>query len=172
MTAAEDDQFPPLTPEQLESVWSAYQRLPKPALVHCGAGVNRTGARWPTSGNVLVEVTISRRSPKLGAATAPGPLRHFRSILSAMTMPSIYHISQHGREPITDVDSFETVEGADRAGGPGRYHVDEISVEPLPSGHTSRWRGVAVRRPDGTVELLSDRPAWTGDRPRSSVWAE
>ena len=44
MIEAEDDQFPPLTPEQLESVWSAYQRLPKPVLVHCGAGVNRTGA--------------------------------------------------------------------------------------------------------------------------------
>ena len=44
MIEAEDDQFPPLTPEQLESVWSAYRRLPKPVLVHCGAGVNRTGA--------------------------------------------------------------------------------------------------------------------------------
>jgi protein tyrosine/serine phosphatase len=44
MIEAEDDRIPPLTPEQLNAVWSAYQRLTKPLLVHCGAGVNRTGA--------------------------------------------------------------------------------------------------------------------------------
>jgi hypothetical protein len=37
--------------------------------------------------------------------------------------------------------------------GPGRYHVDEIAADPLPSGHTSRRRGVAIRHPDGRVEL-------------------
>ena len=30
----EDDRFPPLTPEQLKAIWSAYQRLTKPLLVH------------------------------------------------------------------------------------------------------------------------------------------
>ena len=56
MIEAEDDRFPPLTPEQLKAVWSAYQRLTKPLLVHCGAGVNRTGAApahiqdWPGLG--------------------------------------------------------------------------------------------------------------------------
>jgi hypothetical protein len=53
-------------------------------------------------------------------------------------MPSVYRITQPGQEPLTDVDTVEAVEGAVRAGGPGRYHVDEISADPLPSGHTSR----------------------------------
>jgi hypothetical protein len=54
-------------------------------------------------------------------------------------MPSMYCISRPGREPIRDVDSVEAVEGTIRAGGPGCYHVDEISSDPLPSGHTS-WK--------------------------------
>ena len=33
----------PFTPEQLEAAWEAYQRLPKPVLVHCSAGFDRTG---------------------------------------------------------------------------------------------------------------------------------
>ena len=34
----------------------------------------------------------------------------------------------------------------------GRYHVDEIRAEPLPSGHTSTAWGSLVRHPDGRVE--------------------
>jgi protein tyrosine phosphatase (PTP) superfamily phosphohydrolase (DUF442 family) len=38
-----DRQRPPLTPEHLEQVCDAYRALPKPVLVHCSAGMDRTG---------------------------------------------------------------------------------------------------------------------------------
>ena len=39
---------------------------------------------------------------------------------------------------------------------PGRYHVEEIAADPLPSGHTSRRWGVAIEHPAGRVELDPD----------------
>jgi len=71
-------------------------------------------------------------------------------------MPSIYRISRSGQEPITDVDSVEAVELVVRAGDPGRYHVDEIGSEPLPSGHVSRRWGVGIKRTDGRVTIKPD----------------
>ena len=38
-----DGQKEPFTPEELEAAWQAYQHLPKPVLVHCSAGHDRTG---------------------------------------------------------------------------------------------------------------------------------
>jgi protein tyrosine phosphatase (PTP) superfamily phosphohydrolase (DUF442 family) len=40
---AQDHRQPPLSQEQVERVWAAYQELPKPVLVHCSAGLDRTG---------------------------------------------------------------------------------------------------------------------------------
>ena len=38
-----DGQPEPFTPAQLEAAWDAFRRLPKPVLVHCSAGFDRTG---------------------------------------------------------------------------------------------------------------------------------
>jgi protein tyrosine phosphatase (PTP) superfamily phosphohydrolase (DUF442 family) len=38
-----DGQGEPFTPAQLDEAWEAFARLPKPVLVHCSAGHDRTG---------------------------------------------------------------------------------------------------------------------------------
>jgi hypothetical protein len=51
-------------------------------------------------------------------------------------------------EDILDVDSVEKIEPAIRSSPPGRYHIDEIIADPLPSGHTPRRHGAPCRRRD------------------------
>lgn len=38
-----DQQTHPFTEEQYELAWAHFQKLPKPVLVHCSAGMDRTG---------------------------------------------------------------------------------------------------------------------------------
>ena len=68
----------------------------------------------------------------------------------------MYRISRNGHEPIVDVDQVEAIEPVVRSSKPGRYDVDEISADPLPSGHTSwRW-GIGIKRNDETVVIEPD----------------
>ncbi len=63
----------------------------------------------------------------------------------------MFRVSQQGG----GIDDADTIEGARevvRGRPPGRYDVDEIRTEPLPSGHTSRSWGRLIRHPDGRVE--------------------
>ena len=39
-----DHRCPPLDADQLEAVFRAWRDLPKPVLIHCSAGIDRTGA--------------------------------------------------------------------------------------------------------------------------------
>jgi hypothetical protein len=68
----------------------------------------------------------------------------------------MFRFSQNGQEPIIDADHVEAIEPTIRASELGRYHVDEISADPLPSGHTSRRWGVGIKRGDGTVVIEPD----------------
>jgi hypothetical protein len=69
----------------------------------------------------------------------------------------MYRISPNGQEPNFDVDQAEAIEPAIRSSKPGRYHVDEISADPLPSGHTSRRWGIGIKRVERSIALESDQ---------------
>ena len=68
----------------------------------------------------------------------------------------MFRISRAGQERIINVDSVEKLAPEIHAPPPGRYHVDEISAVPLPSGHTSRRWGVGIKRADGSVVVKPD----------------
>jgi hypothetical protein len=58
-----------------------------------------------------------------------------------------------------DADTNDSAREIVRQQEPGRYRIDEISRDPLPSGHTSRrWR-VGIKKADGSVMLEPD--PWT-----------
>jgi hypothetical protein len=69
---------------------------------------------------------------------------------------SIFRVSRRDDEQVVDADSVEQAEKTIGSGQPGRYHVDEISRDPLPSGHTSRRWGIGIKRNDGTVAIDPD----------------
>jgi hypothetical protein len=70
----------------------------------------------------------------------------------------MFRVGQKG-EGLDDADTIEGAREIVQDEPPGRYDVDEISAEPLPAGHTSRRRGVAVKHWDAKVELIKDQPA-------------
>ena len=49
---------------------------------------------------------------------------------------SVFRIVDRDGEILADADSLDGVTEIVRRAPPGRYHVDEISADPLPSGHT------------------------------------
>jgi hypothetical protein len=69
----------------------------------------------------------------------------------------IFRISENGQEPITDVNQVEAIEHAIHSIEPGRYHVEAITADPLPSGHNSRRWGVGIKRVERSIALESDQ---------------
>jgi hypothetical protein len=74
----------------------------------------------------------------------------------ALSEATMFRISQNGHEPVIDVSLVDQVEPALRAAKAGRYHLDEISADPLPSGHTSRRWGVVTKGKDGSATFEPD----------------
>ena len=66
-------------------------------------------------------------------------------------MPSTYLLIDATGELFCDASSKERLEGILGHLDPGRYTVDEIATDPLPSGHTARRWGVILKLDDGTI---------------------
>jgi hypothetical protein len=60
------------------------------------------------------------------------------------------------RDPVGAASDVKGLRHLAESLGPGRYHVDQIAADPLPSGHTSRRWGSAIKHPEGRVELDPD----------------
>ena len=73
-------------------------------------------------------------------------------------MPSIFSVNRPDGEPIGTAECADDIRAMLEPLPPGRYHVDEISSDQLPSGHTSRRWGVGIKRGDWTVTI--DRDPW------------
>ena len=71
-------------------------------------------------------------------------------------MMLVYRVSDPNDDLVVDVDSIGAIERVIRSAKPGRYLVDEISSDPLPSGHTSRRWGVEINHADGRVTMDPD----------------
>jgi hypothetical protein len=66
----------------------------------------------------------------------------------------MFRVSQN--DLIGDEGTIEGVREIVRQQPLGRYHIEEISVDPLSSGHTAHRWGIAISNPDGSVELEPD----------------
>ena len=75
-------------------------------------------------------------------------------------MSRILRVNDRHGEPIGTADSPDGVSSIVMGLDPGRYHVDEISADPLPSRHRSRRWGIGIKHPGGMVTL--DLDPWPG----------
>ena len=66
-------------------------------------------------------------------------------------MSITYRLVDSKGEMLSDADTIEYLKDILGHLEPGRYTVDEISSEPLPSGHTARRWGVLLKLDDGTI---------------------
>jgi hypothetical protein len=66
-------------------------------------------------------------------------------------MPITYSLIDSKGEMLSHADTIGYLKGILTHLDPGRYTVDEISTEPLPSGHTARRWGVILKLEDGTI---------------------
>ena len=69
---------------------------------------------------------------------------------------SFFRVVAREGEMLADADSIDEVTEILRTTPAGRYHIDEISANPLPPGHTARRWGFEIRQPNGRVVLESD----------------
>jgi hypothetical protein len=67
----------------------------------------------------------------------------------------MYRISK-GLDHGVDLAQVDEIKPAVNASEPGRYQADQIKRDPLPSGHTSRRCGVAIKKQDGPVVIEAD----------------
>ena len=68
----------------------------------------------------------------------------------------MFRISNDTNWPIVKVEDVADIVTAIRAAKPGRYHVDEMTVDLLPSGRIVRHWGVVIKRADGSVVFEPD----------------
>lgn len=73
-------------------------------------------------------------------------------------MARILRVNNPDGDPIGTAESDEGVERLLEDLPPGRYHIDEISADPLPSGHTSRRWGIGFKYGDWSLAI--DRDSW------------
>jgi hypothetical protein len=69
---------------------------------------------------------------------------------------TMFRISNSRSDKFVDVDTVGAIGDVIRSSNPGRYHVDEIGADLLPSGPTARRWGVGIKWADGSVAIEPD----------------
>ena len=97
---------------------------------------------------------LARAAVFSGRSTIPATAAG-RRVLGRIDVALVVKIG-NGQEPIVDVEPVGRIEPAIRSSKPRRYQFYEIRADPLPSDHTSRGWGVAVKRSGGTIDRKPD----------------